>query len=240
MLRPKEVVLFIHLLCVACESATNPRRNDDTNALNHERISNETITKRLRISSTTLPKQLRMGDTTLTQAITRLEEFQLLKVHENDVPFKLKEIKLNKTKLNKTNIALPNKTRSVTTQKQFSGMETDLLKNARRQVWDNFSEAYKKRWNHEPTRNAMVNRQISQFVDRIGVADAPEVIKFYVSHNDSYYVKKTHQVGLALKDAETLHTQWKKGLQITSTKMRQFEKHQEHDDIREAIREGKI
>lgn len=72
-------------------------------------------------------------------------------------------------------------------------------------------------------RNARVNSQISQFVSRIPADVAPQVAAFYVRHNDQFYVRNMHPVGLLLKDAEALHTQWVTGQTVTHSQARKID-----------------
>lgn len=113
--------------------------------------------------------------------------------------------------------------------------EADL----RRRCWESYRAAYLKRWKLEPSRNATVNSQIGSLAKRLG-EEAPMVLAFYVDHNDSFYVKKCHPVGLCLKDAEGLRTQWARGQQITGSTMKQFEKGQYHREQMERAEQGKL
>lgn len=103
-------------------------------------------------------------------------------------------------------------------------------------AWNSYREAILDRWKEEPTRNAKVNSCIKQIVSRVG-EDAADVLKFYVKHNDSQYVRTCHSVGLALRDIESLHMQWKKNIQITQTKMREFEKKSQYQEMMDLIDE---
>lgn len=94
---------------------------------------------------------------------------------------------------------------------------------ANKTVWEAYKTAYLNRYGVEPVRNAKLNTNISQFVARLGADDAPEVAKFFVGHNDSFYVKNMHAFGLALANAESLHTQWRTGRKVTATDARQAE-----------------
>ncbi len=109
----------------------------------------------------------------------------------------------------------------------------------RQRCWEKYTKAYDDLWKTLPVRNATTNSQMANFVKRIG-EDAPEVISFYVSHKDSHYIKKLHPVGLALQDAESLHTQWKTQTQVTSTKVRQYEKSQFHQEQMDRIDKGLV
>lgn len=111
---------------------------------------------------------------------------------------------------------------------------------ANRRTWESYSDAFKIRWRVDPTRNAKVNACISQFVKRVGAEDAPDVIRFYVDHNDGFYLKNQHPVALAVRDAEGLRTQWLRGKAITSNDVRQFEKQDHFRSQLERIDRGEI
>lgn len=88
-------------------------------------------------------------------------------------------------------------------------------------TWVAYSAAYSARYGAEPRRNATTNAQMAQVVKRLGVEESPLVAAFYVNHNQSFYVQKLHPVGLLLKDAESLRTQWATGRKVTATDARQ-------------------
>jgi hypothetical protein len=89
-------------------------------------------------------------------------------------------------------------------------------------VWDAYSSAYEMRYGTNPVRNAKANANCSQLVARLGI-DAPSVAAFFLTHNDSWYVKHLHPLGFLIRDAEKLHTEWKVGSQMTGTKARAIE-----------------
>jgi hypothetical protein len=93
-------------------------------------------------------------------------------------------------------------------------------------AWDRYAEAYKIRHKTDPVRNAKVNGQFAQLVNRIGAEAAPEVAAFYVWHNDQFYVRSRHPPGLLLRDCEGLHTQWKTGETVTHSQAMQVDKTQ--------------
>lgn len=105
-----------------------------------------------------------------------------------------------------------------------------------RKVWQAYSDAYKQRYKVEPTRNGMVNGQISQLAKRLG-DDAIEIVKFYLTHNDGFYLSKTHSIGPCLRDAETLKTQWLRKKPITRNTIRQFEQVQQYEETARHIQE---
>lgn len=103
-----------------------------------------------------------------------------------------------------------NKTEQNKTEHRLTNDNVDR-KELNREIWDAYKTGYQKRYKVEPVRNASVNAKISQLAKRLG-ADAVGVILFYTQHNNQFYSKHMHAIGLCLKDAEALHTQWKTGV----------------------------
>lgn len=93
-----------------------------------------------------------------------------------------------------------------------------------RATWDAYGEAYVKRYGVPPTRNPRVNAQMTQFLSRVPAAEAPTIAAFYVGMNRSFYVASQHSVGLLLKDAEAIRTQWLAGRVVTETEARQADR----------------
>lgn len=93
-------------------------------------------------------------------------------------------------------------------------------------VWAKYSDAYERRYGAKPTRNASVNGKLAQFLKRVAAEEAPAIAAFFVAHNDQFYVKSMHPVGLLLKDAEKLRTEWATGRQVTSGQARQIDRRQ--------------
>lgn len=104
--------------------------------------------------------------------------------------------------------------------------------------WEVFSSEYFKRYKVNPTRNAKVNSAIANFVKRVGEEDAPEILKFFIWHNDGMYLKTMHDIGLALRDAEALRTQWLKGRAITMRDIQNFEKANHYQEQLDRIERG--
>lgn len=105
---------------------------------------------------------------------------------------------------------------------QAQSRETEIQAKCR-ETWGAYSKAYFSRYGTEPVRNQKINSQIKQIVERLG-KEAPLVAEFYVTHNDNFYVRKLHEIGLLLANAENLRTQWAVGwAQMTSGKARQIE-----------------
>ncbi len=90
----------------------------------------------------------------------------------------------------------------------------DQLQDACKATWRAYRAAFQNRYRTDPVRNAKVSSQIKQFVGRLGYEESPQVADFYVRHNDVFYTKKAHAVGLMLADAEKLRTEWATGRNV--------------------------
>lgn len=104
------------------------------------------------------------------------------------------------------------------------------LQAACRETWKQYSNAYFDRYGTEPVRNAKVNGQVKQFVQRLGYTESPLVAAFFLTHNNSYYAGRLHSVDCLLADAEKLRTEWATGYAMTQTKAMQIDKTQSNKD----------
>ncbi len=94
------------------------------------------------------------------------------------------------------------------------------------QAWGTYATAYELRYGVPPVRNARVNAQLGQLVSRLGAEEARHVAAWYVGHNGALYVRTKHPVGLLLRDAEGLHTEWRRQQQVTETDARHMDRRQ--------------
>jgi hypothetical protein len=99
-----------------------------------------------------------------------------------------------------------------------------------RETWFAYSDAYRNRYGIDPVRNAKVNGQIFNFVKRLGREESPHVARFFVGHNNGYYVREMHSADAMLKDAEKLRTEWATNTKMTNTKANQADKTQTNLD----------
>lgn len=76
------------------------------------------------------------------------------------------------------------------------------------QVWAAYAAAHERRYGVAPVRNAKVNAQLKQLVERIGVEEAPQVAAFYLDDLSTFYASRMHALDILLRDAETLRTRW--------------------------------
>ncbi|RYF52459.1 MAG: hypothetical protein EOO38_00170 [Cytophagaceae bacterium] len=113
--------------------------------------------------------------------------------------------------------------------------DTDELLLATRSAWTAYSKSYQREFGAVPVRNAKVNALIKQFCKRLPLADAPQVLGFFVGHGNSYYAQRMYPLDLAVKDAESLHTQWLTGRTVTRASMERFE---QNEKARAALERG--
>lgn len=115
-------------------------------------------------------------------------------------------------------------------------LTSEQKKQANAATWKAYSDAFFARYETEPVRNAKVNGQIAQLVARLGANEAPQVARFYLGHNDAYYVRKAHSIDCLLADAEKLRMEWATNRRITGTKAKQVENTQANlDSMNEAL-----
>ena len=98
----------------------------------------------------------------------------------------------------------------------------DPEKQLRLETWEFYKQAYLERYGIEPVRNAKVNRNILDFVKQVG-ANAPQMIYFFVFHNNSWYVQKGHDTGTLLANVQAIARDWAKGYQTTQAYAKQGE-----------------
>lgn len=122
--------------------------------------------------------------------------------------------------------------------------EAEAIKEANAKTWQAYTDAYFNRYGAEPVRNAKANKMISDIVKRIGADEAPHVAFYYVTINDSFYLRTLHDLGNLLSKCESIRTQWATGTQMTGTTARQLENTQSNisaaDEAIRMMRDGGI
>lgn len=99
------------------------------------------------------------------------------------------------------------------------------------EIWRAYATAYQRRYGALPVRNAKVNGQLSQLLQRLGKDEAPGVAAWYVDSNKRYYVQKMHPVDCLLADAEALRTEWVTNRRVTETQAREADRLQAPGDM---------
>ncbi|MDT3432321.1 helix-turn-helix domain-containing protein [Stenotrophomonas maltophilia] len=103
--------------------------------------------------------------------------------------------------------------------------ETDLQA-ACRATWTAYASAYRDRHGVAPVRNAKVNSNVRQIVQRLGHGEAPLVAAWFLTVNERYVVQNMHDLGALLAKCEVYRTQWATGRQVTEEAARQTDKTQ--------------
>lgn len=103
--------------------------------------------------------------------------------------------------------------------------ETDCQE-ACRAVWSAYANAYQNRYGVAPLRNAKVNGQVKQLVQRLPREEAPFVAAYYVDLNDQFFIRGMHEFGLLLTRTQAVHTQWATQRQMTATRAQQIDQSQ--------------
>lgn len=115
---------------------------------------------------------------------------------------------------------------------QVAGEDANALQAACRTTWQAYSDAHQRRYGTKPVRNAKVNANVRQLVQRLGAAEAPQVAAFFVDCvNDAFVVRACHGIGLLLAQAEGYRTQWASGQAMTATRARQIDQTQSNADV---------
>ena len=168
------------------------------------------------MSSTIEPLNAKNGST-IEHPIIKKEEKNFLKKGCSAENFALQEQPMQLAAQ-----AAPQSTALTTAKPKKPKAEKTEQQQISSQVWEAYSAAYQVRYKAEPIRNAMVNKQISTLVGRLG-AEAVQVAAWFVSHRYSYYVQKGHAIGALLADCEKLRTEWYTGQQMTAKTAQQID-----------------
>lgn len=168
-------------------------------------------------------RELLESSWSIDRALDALQSLQLLSYTKNE--FFINRIEKNRIE-KKVKEVIPT-----------SKIENDKKqeKDENKKIWLSYVNAFRSRYGIEPQRNAKINSQVSQIRKNLGFEDAFNVVKFYLTHNDSWYLKKTHEFGQCLKDCETLRTQMLRDKPITSTMVKNFEKAQQNQEYNQQI-----
>lgn len=101
---------------------------------------------------------------------------------------------------------------------QLAVIEPEVVESSKpstAETWKVYAYGYERRYGVPPLRNAKVNGQLKQFCERVGYAEAPAIIAFYLTQNDFWYVKQMHTIGIALSEAEKITAAYRRGSMVT-------------------------
>jgi hypothetical protein len=102
------------------------------------------------------------------------------------------------------------------------------------EAWRAYLEAFRGKYGVDPIRNARVMGQVKQFIDRVGQADAPDILRFYLQQHDRWTVQNGHTVGVALQQAEKLAAGYRGAKMMTEKEARRIDEKQTTANILEA------
>jgi len=169
-----------------------------------------------------IPSYFRLRTESIRNSLIKFESLQLLslvKRPSNTIENKTKE----------------KKTKEIT---DTSKHEKSLQKDENRKIKEAYFNAYRLRYGIDPVSNATFNAQVSNLRKKLGTDEAILVVEFYLTHNDSFFIKNTHAFGLCLSSADTLRTQMLRGKAITMQDVRNFEKTQNVISVNESLKKG--
>ncbi|MBH1556232.1 helix-turn-helix domain-containing protein [Stenotrophomonas maltophilia] len=120
--------------------------------------------------------------------------------------------------------------------------ETELQA-ACRATWAAYATAYRDRHGVAPVRNAKVNANVKQIVQRLGREEAPAVAEWFLTVNERYVVQGLHDLGQLLARCEAYRTQWATGRQMTQASAQQQDQTQSNanaaDEAKDLLRKIK-
>ncbi len=91
------------------------------------------------------------------------------------------------------------------------------------QVWFSYAKAYEAKYANLPIRNAKTNSMCSKLVSYVGLEDAIKIVDHFLKIDDSFYIRKAHDLGLCLSDYQKILTTANTGINITGQRARQIE-----------------
>lgn len=78
-------------------------------------------------------------------------------------------------------------------------------------VIDAYYEAYRQRYLVSPVINSMAGANAKGLITRLGSPErAIDIVRFYLTHNNAFYLKNAHALKFCLHDCEKLHTEFMK------------------------------
>jgi hypothetical protein len=98
-------------------------------------------------------------------------------------------------------------------------------------IWDAYAAAYEGRYKIAPKRNSKNNTHCKRIAELVGKEDGIKVASYYLTHNDSWYVKTTHALEYLAKNCEGLVTQMATGNRVTSSSAHQADKSQANQQV---------
>ena len=86
---------------------------------------------------------------------------------------------------------------------------------ANKDTWHEYCRAFHRRYTVKPIPGVRNNSMIKQLVTRVGHENAVKLVVFYLSQGDAFYKTNCHNLGLLVKDCETLMVKMQTGKRMT-------------------------
>lgn len=123
---------------------------------------------------------------------------------EDPVQRRVKEIKRKETSLSELVGQM-----EIETSKNTSTLPKGEAKSSK--AWESYSKAMLKVHGATPPRNKKINSLLCKIVDRVGEENAVQLVSYFVNHQNGFYRSRGHQLDFALRDAESLLLEIRKG-----------------------------
>jgi hypothetical protein len=111
-------------------------------------------------------------------------------------------------------------------------------------VWEAYADEYRRRYRCDPVRDARANTVCANLVKALGASEAPEIARWYVGSNDSWFVRRKHPIGDLLSNAQRFATEWRQGHRGTATEAMDQDRRAEqagvYDRVIEKIDRGEL
>ena len=92
--------------------------------------------------------------------------------------------------------------------------------------WQAYEKAYLNRYGCLPVPNAKTRGQVATLVRYVGKDLAVALAEYFLSHNDSWFVKRRHEFGCLLYSYQQVLTDMQRGEQMTQARARQADQTQ--------------
>jgi hypothetical protein len=102
-------------------------------------------------------------------------------------------------------------------------------------VWEAYADEYRRRYRCDPVRDARANTVCANLVRALGASEAPEIARWYVGSNDSWFVRRKHPVGDLMQNAQRFATEWRQGRRGTTTEAMEIDRRAEQAEVYQRV-----
>lgn len=105
---------------------------------------------------------------------------------------------------------------------RITALEAELAKKKGRgdgktnPLFEAYVESIYRRYGVKPDNSAKLRGQMAQLLKLLPAEEAPNLIRFFVEHQDAFYTKNNHDFGLLLRDAHRLRIEFQTGKTVTT------------------------